>query len=175
MAKILNALILFIFIPSISFGCSITSNEKMSGGRCVDIGGYQMYMRTFGKSAPVVIVDSGSGDDSTVWNAVASQVSKFSRVVVYDRAGLGKSDLIIVLTATNHHDSEQREEVWQKWQRGITQISPKSMQIFAWGSGHYIQKEQPQLVVDAIYTAIQLTNASSNVRRGRTLFNIKYQ
>ena len=29
---------------------------------------------------------------------------------------------------------------------------------FAWGSGHYIQKEQPQLVVDAIYTAIQLTN-----------------
>ena len=92
MAKILNALILFIFIPSISFGCSITPSEKISGGRCVEIGGYQMYMRTFGKSAPVVIFDSGSGDDSTVWNAVVPQVSKFSRVVIYDRAGLGKSD-----------------------------------------------------------------------------------
>ena len=241
MAKILILLILFIFIPSISIGCSITSSEKISGGRCVDLNGYQMYMRTFGKSTPVVIFDSGSGDDSTVWNAILPQISQFSRVVVYDRAGLGKSDPrpgnnaissqdsvdalklmlkkenikppyilvghsrgglnmqlfsqkypneiaavvlidsasrdqnihdpnppknsnyyreaiafdesrgevknsepfpsipLIVLTATNHHDSKQREEIWQKWQRGITQISPKSMQIFAWGSGHYIQ------------------------------------
>ena len=92
MAKILILLILFIFIPSISIGCSITSSEKISGGRCVDLNGYQMYMRTFGKSTPVVIFDSGSGDDSTVWNAILPQISQFSRVVVYDRAGLGKSD-----------------------------------------------------------------------------------
>lgn len=42
--------------------------------------------------------------------------------------------------------------MWQKWQRDIAKLSPKAIQIFAWGSGHYIQKQQPQLVVDAIFT-----------------------
>lgn len=255
--KILNLLIVIILFPSISIACSIKLNDKMNGGVCINVSGYQMYARIFGKSAPVVIFDSGSGDDSTVWNAVASQVSKFARVIIYDRAGLGKSDPkpgngpissqdnvdalkillkkknikppyilvghsrgglnmqlfaqkypneiagillvdsvsrnqtshdpdppktsnyyreaitfnesrtqvknsepfpsipLIVLTATNHHGSKQREELWRKWQREITKLSPKSMQIFAWESGHYIQKEQPQLVIDAIYTLIQ--------------------
>src|SRR5664279_4157536 len=92
MAKILNSLIISILLPSISIACSITSSEKTSGGICVDVGVYQIYARIFGKPTPVVIFDSGSGDDLTVWNAVTQQVSKFARVVVYDRAGLGKSD-----------------------------------------------------------------------------------
>lgn len=92
MKKILNLLILFILLSSVSLACSITLTDKSNGGKCVDVGGYQLYARTFGKSKPVVIFDSGSGDDSTVWEAVTPQVSQFSSVVVYDRAGLGKSD-----------------------------------------------------------------------------------
>ena len=32
------------------------------------------------------------GDDSSVWNKVAEEVSQFSRVITYDRAGLGWSE-----------------------------------------------------------------------------------
>lgn len=257
MKKILNSLFLLIILPAILLACSDTSSNK---GKYVDIGGYQLYIRDFGQDAPVVIFDSGSGDDSTVWNNVAPRVAKFAHVVVYDRAGLGKSDAkpgndpissqdcvnalklllqkenikppyilvghsrgglnmqlfaqenpneiagvvlidsvsrnqifhdapppktsqyyreavsfdesraqvkksgafpsvpLIVLTATNHHESAQREELWQKWQREIAQLSPKGTMMFAWGSGHYIQKQQPQLVVNAIYTLIKFNN-----------------
>lgn len=240
--------------------CTVTLIDKISGGKCVDVGGYQLYARVFGKSSPVVIFDAGSGDDSTVWKTVAPEVSKFARVVIYDRAGLGKSDPkpgnnpissqdtidalnllltkenlkppyilvghsrgglnmqlftqkypaevagvvlvdsvsrnqsshdpdppktsnyyreavtfdesraqvknsghfpavpLIVLTATKQHGDQKREALWKQWQKEITQLSPQGKQIFAWNSGHYIQKQQPQLVIDAIYTVIQFAN-----------------
>src|SRR5579872_909732 len=251
------ALLIFFLIPAFSNACSMTIKNKMNGGRCVDIGGYQLYTQIYGKSAPVVIFDSGSGDDSTVWNAVAPEVSQFARVVIYDRAGLGKSDPkpgndaiaskdsvtalkmllkkenikppyilvghsrgglnmqlfaemyphevagvvlvdsvsrnqtfhdpdppktsnyyreaisfdesreevkkagkfpavpLIVLTATKQHGSAEREILWRQWQQEITKLSPEGKQMFAWNSGHYIQKQQPELVISAIYTIIQ--------------------
>jgi pimeloyl-ACP methyl ester carboxylesterase len=65
---------------------------------------------------------------------------------------------IIVLTATNHHESNQFETLWQTWQSGIARLSSKSIQIYAWNCGHYIQKQQPALVVNAIYTIIYSSN-----------------
>jgi pimeloyl-ACP methyl ester carboxylesterase len=90
--QILSFIFLLISLPSISLACTTASSDKINGGKCVDVGGYQIYTKIFGKVSPVVIFDSGSGDDSSVWSAVAPMVSKFARVVVYDRAGLGKSD-----------------------------------------------------------------------------------
>ncbi len=60
---------------------------------------------------------------------------------------------LIVLTAT-HHSKRINEADWQKWQRDLVTLSPKGMQIIAWNSGHYIQNDQPQLVVDAIDTLV---------------------
>jgi hypothetical protein len=69
--KILISLILFIFSPAISIACSITASDKTNGGVCVDVGGgHQMYVQILGKPAPVVIFDSGAGNDSTAWNAL---------------------------------------------------------------------------------------------------------
>lgn len=257
MRKIINYFLVLILVPSISFACSVSYIEKISGGKCTEINGYSLYARIFGQASPVVIFDSGSGDDSTSWNSVVPEVAKFARVVVYDRAGLGKSDSkpgnapissldsvvalkqllekenikppyilvghsrgglnmqlfaakfpkevagvvlvdsvsrnqnfhdpapspdsqyyreaitfddsraqvknagqfpsvpLIVLTATNHHEPLEKEALWRQWQNEITHLSPKGVQIYAYGSGHYIQKQQPQLVVDAIYTVVQ--------------------
>jgi pimeloyl-ACP methyl ester carboxylesterase len=263
--RVFNLFLLSILIPSISLACSLSLKDRINGaGKCVDVGGYQIYARIFGKSKPFVIFDAGSGDDSTAWNAVAPEVSKFARVVIYDRAGLGRSDArpgndpissqdsvetlkallkvenikppyilvghsrgglnmqlfaqkypkevagivlidsvsrnqsshdpappktsnyyreaitfdesreqvkkagafpavpLIVLTATKQHGDPNRELLWRKWQQEITQLSPQGKQIFAWNSGHYIQKQQPELVIDAIYTVIQ--NMSSRSR-----------
>lgn len=269
MFKILKSLslLIFVFLPGLSMACSATAINKKSGATCVDMGQYQLFLRSFGKSSPVVIFESGLGDDSTVWGSVTEKVAEFARVVVYDRAGLGKSDPkpgnsaitsqdmlndlktllkkenikppyilvghsnggltmqlfaqeypnevagailidsmthdqnfhdpvpskdtnyyreaiafqknrlqlknanqfpsipLIVLTATNHPGLKKHEALWQQWQHGLTFFSPHSIQIFAWNSGHYIQQEQPQLVVDAIYTMIRGLNFHLKTRK----------
>ena len=250
-------IVICTLLTTVSYACSLTLKDKINGGRCVDVGQYRLYASIYGKKEPNVIFDSGSGDDSTVWHAVAPEVSKFARVVIYDRAGLGKSDSkpgndrissedsiealhtllkteninppyilvghsrgglnmqlfaekyphevsgmvlidpvsrdqnshdrdppktsnyyreaisfdesreqvkkagkfpnvpLIVLTAARQHGDAKREILWRQWQQGITKLSPQGKQIFAWNSGHYIQKQQPELVIDAIYTMTQ--------------------
>ena len=58
----------------------------------LDVGGYSLYVEDSGSGKVNVIFDSGMGDDLSVWNKVANKVSKFSRVITYDRAGLGWSE-----------------------------------------------------------------------------------
>ncbi|SCC21865.1 alpha/beta fold hydrolase [Bacillus mycoides] len=60
----------------------------------VDIGGFQLYTKIFGsdKGTPTVVMDAGYGDYSKAWNEIVSQIAEFTKVLVYDRAGLGKSD-----------------------------------------------------------------------------------
>lgn len=252
--------LLLALITSISIACPISNNDKLSGGNCIDAGGYQIYARVLGKAKPIVILDIGLGGDISTWDPVVKQISQFARVVIYDRAGYGKSQQrtgkgpvtsadsvntlkilltklnlkppyflighslgglnmqlfaqkypdeiagvilsesssrdqkfydplpnkneffyrealgldqsrlqvknsgafphvpLIVLTATNRHVTPQQEKEWQQWQKELTQLSPKGIQIYAWGSDHLLQKSQPQLIVDAIATLILNTN-----------------
>jgi hypothetical protein len=61
---------------------------------------------------------------------------------------------LIVLTATDRGVTPQHEAEWQLWQKELTQLSPKGIQIYAWGSNHLIHKKQPQLIVDAVATLV---------------------
>jgi pimeloyl-ACP methyl ester carboxylesterase len=45
-----------------------------------------------GSGSPVVVLDSGLGGDISQWRLVHPEVAKFTRVISYDRAGLGWSD-----------------------------------------------------------------------------------
>lgn len=85
--------------------CPISAKDKLLGGKCVDVGGYQIYTRILGKSKPVVILDIGLGGDLSTWNTVAEQISKFARIVIYDRAGYGKSQQRPGTNAVTSEDS----------------------------------------------------------------------
>jgi pimeloyl-ACP methyl ester carboxylesterase len=61
-------------------------------GHKVDIGGYRLRLHCAGQGSPVVVMDSGLGDTMETWADVWPDVKEFTRVCVYDRAGLGKSD-----------------------------------------------------------------------------------
>lgn len=62
-------------------------------GRLVDIGGRKLHLLCAGSAAgPTVIIEAGSGNDSTLWEGMVRRVSAFARVCTYDRAGLGWSD-----------------------------------------------------------------------------------
>jgi pimeloyl-ACP methyl ester carboxylesterase len=58
----------------------------------IDIGGRRLRMVSAGSGAPVVILEAGAGGFSAVWGPVMRGVAKFTRVIAYDRAGLGRSD-----------------------------------------------------------------------------------
>jgi pimeloyl-ACP methyl ester carboxylesterase len=47
--------------------------------------------RAVGKTSPIIVFEAGLGNDISTWRLAASAVSRFARVVLYDRAGLGRS------------------------------------------------------------------------------------
>ncbi len=62
-------------------------------GRLVDIGGRRLHLICAGSAAgPTVVIEAGSGNNSTYWTDMVHRVSAFARVCTYDRAGLGWSD-----------------------------------------------------------------------------------
>lgn len=61
-------------------------------GRLLEMDGYRLHMTDLGTGDPTVVVLHGAGDSSYSWLHVTREVSRFTRVVVYDRPGLGSSD-----------------------------------------------------------------------------------
>jgi len=83
-------LTLAIMAPATTPARSAQAVEKL-----VDVGGYNLNFRIIPGGAPAILLESGGGDDSSVWNALAPRLAKESgsAVIAYDRAGFGKSDL----------------------------------------------------------------------------------
>ncbi|HEX8881763.1 MAG TPA: alpha/beta hydrolase, partial [Candidatus Acidoferrum sp.] len=61
-------------------------------GRLVDVGGYRLKINCGGRGSPTVLLESGLGDVLSEWRPVQLQISTFTRVCSYDRAGYGESD-----------------------------------------------------------------------------------
>ena len=60
----------------------------------IDVGGYKLHVGCAGAGHPAVILDAGLGGTSADWAEVQRQVSEFTQVCTYDRAGLGLSDQV---------------------------------------------------------------------------------
>ncbi|MCM3034276.1 alpha/beta fold hydrolase [Niallia sp. MER 6] len=60
----------------------------------VQISGCKIYTKLVGENngKPTVIMDAGYGDFSKAWDSVIRDISMLSNVLIYDRAGLGKSE-----------------------------------------------------------------------------------
>lgn len=59
----------------------------------ISIGHRQLFYISSGTGSPTVVFEAGMGDTSESWIQVQETVSQFARVLVYDRAGLGQSDV----------------------------------------------------------------------------------
>jgi pimeloyl-ACP methyl ester carboxylesterase len=57
----------------------------------IPVGASSLFMMQAGQGKPIVILEAGAGEDSTTWKDIVPLVAQFSQVVVYDRAGLGRS------------------------------------------------------------------------------------
>lgn len=60
----------------------------------VQISDFKLYAKLVGenKGRPTIVMDAGYGDTSKAWDSVISDISMLSDVLIYDRAGLGKSE-----------------------------------------------------------------------------------
>jgi len=61
-------------------------------GRLLDVGGRRLHLDSMGQGAPAVILEAGLGGICSSWGWVQPEVARFTRVIAYDRAGLGWSD-----------------------------------------------------------------------------------
>jgi pimeloyl-ACP methyl ester carboxylesterase len=61
-------------------------------GKMYSVGGYRMHLYCTGAGSPTVVLEAGLGNDFRIWDLVQPELSKFTRVCSYDRAGVGWSD-----------------------------------------------------------------------------------
>lgn len=93
-------------------GVADEGRGSASFDKLVDVGGgRRLRVNCSGmkfEGGPTVVLESGGGNDSSVWNRVQPEVARFTRVCSYDRAGLGGSDpvpaprTIVALTEDLH-------------------------------------------------------------------------
>ena len=142
------------------------------------VSGAQVAYATFGTAGPVVVLESGLGEDMREWRAVAQALAPCARVVTYDRPGIGRSAPrpdaaallagpplppvpLVVLAATDHGDTPGREALWRDVQARTAALSPRGRFVVVEGSGHFVQTERPAAVVDAVLQAAREAGADA--------------
>jgi pimeloyl-ACP methyl ester carboxylesterase len=64
----------------------------LAGGQRFDVGGRALYLDCRGTGTPTIVLEAGSGADSSTWVAVHDELAATTRTCAYDRAGRGRSD-----------------------------------------------------------------------------------
>lgn len=74
-------------------GRAMAHSEAPCSGRAVDVGSYRLWTDLQGTGHTTVVFEAGGGADSSVWSAIVPQVRSLGlKTLVYDRAGLGRSE-----------------------------------------------------------------------------------
>lgn len=68
---------------------------------------------------------------------------------------------LVVIAATDHADTPERERLWQDVQRRTAALSPQERLVIAEGSGHAVQDDQPETVVDAVLAVLESAGADT--------------
>ena len=74
-----------------SISTKVDDSRYPPPGRMVDVGGYQLHIHCAGEGGPTVVLDAGMASSSLDWALVQPEISKFTKVCSYDRAGMGWS------------------------------------------------------------------------------------
>jgi CubicO group peptidase (beta-lactamase class C family)/pimeloyl-ACP methyl ester carboxylesterase len=61
--------------------------------RTVDVGGHRLFYQFQARGTPTVVIDVGVGESYQSWSVLVADLSKTVSVLVYDRAGYGRSEM----------------------------------------------------------------------------------
>jgi pimeloyl-ACP methyl ester carboxylesterase len=133
------------------------------------LGGF--YVQAFARRYPretaaVVLVDSASPLEPP--GAFSSTVPTTpGSIAAVEEAGFAPSAVamlagppfppvpLIVLVATDHDVTLDRERLWQEVQEQTAALSPKGLLKIVENAGHFIQNDQPQVVIEAVLEAMR--------------------
>lgn len=89
-AKCLIAVAIIISALWVGNGSSVALELKpRSSTQTVD--GQLLYIERWGDKGPRVVFEAGQGNDISTWSSIAKKIGSFAQVILYDRAGLGRS------------------------------------------------------------------------------------
>ena len=86
-------LILFAGIAYQALGQRSDRKRFPPPGRYVQLATHRLHLQEMGKGAPAIILESGLMSTVLTWQDIQPMLAKSARVVSYDRAGMGWSDL----------------------------------------------------------------------------------
>jgi pimeloyl-ACP methyl ester carboxylesterase len=93
--RILLAIIALLILTGLA-GTAARANIRANTpppGKMIDVGGYSLHLHCQGTGSPTVIIEAGQGGMGIQYANIQDEMSKFTQVCTYDRAGLGWSDL----------------------------------------------------------------------------------
>lgn len=101
--RILRTIGILVVILVVLFGGSFTAEAVLEArdvrrypapGQLIDVGGYRLHVNVTGtpRGKPTVLLAHGAGSTSDQWGWVQQQLSAVTRVVSYDRPGMGYSE-----------------------------------------------------------------------------------
>jgi len=70
------------------------SDEGVSSGEFVDVGGRRLFFECSGSGSPTILLEAGFGGGSNLWAGVLPELGQETRTCAYDRAGIDASDAI---------------------------------------------------------------------------------
>lgn len=79
-----------LFYQTIS--AAIDRRLHLPPGKLVDVGSHRLHILVKGHGSPTVVCESGLMATVLTWRSVQRELAGLTRVVCYDRAGLGWSD-----------------------------------------------------------------------------------
>jgi pimeloyl-ACP methyl ester carboxylesterase len=71
---------------------SCAGSEPVVVDRMIDVGTHSLHARISGSGSPAIVVDTGIAGMSDEWLAIQERLSGKTTVVLYDRAGYGRSE-----------------------------------------------------------------------------------
>jgi len=105
------------------------------------------------------------------WKAVAGEIGVLEETCTQMRTTDPLGDLpLVVLTATGptwwpdlppDFPVQEFKQMWLQLQKKLTNLSKNSTQLFAEQSSHFMQFDQPQLIVEAIRQVVETARQKS--------------
>jgi pimeloyl-ACP methyl ester carboxylesterase len=147
------------------------------------LGGF--YMQAFARNRPhevaaVVLIDSanpfeppgvfGSTDPPMPGSVTVIEEAGFAPSVAGMLAGPPFPPVpLIVLAATDHGATPEREALWRDVQIRTAALSPSGQLRVVHGSGHFIQNDRPEAVIQAILQVMRETEHGTRTRAGKAI------
>ncbi|KAH3740765.1 uncharacterized protein LOC127850464 [Dreissena polymorpha] len=107
---------LAVIPPFLNYAALQRESEALKpDGELYDIGwGQKLLLSCQGKGSPTVVLDAPTGMSSDAWALVAPKIAKYTRVCIYDRAGIGFSDRPFY-NSTEGNGSEKKSNYRNRW------------------------------------------------------------